>query len=88
MKVSIAYAGENKQLWSNIEIDDSATVETAIAASQILEQCPEINLKTQKIGIFGKLTRLNAPLAEGDRIEIYRKIIRVFDEDDDDDDDD
>lgn len=84
MKVSIAYAGENKQLWSNIEIDDSATVETAIAASQILEQCPEINLKTQKIGIFGKLTRLNAPLAEGDRIEIYRKIVRVFDEDDDD----
>ncbi|SER20493.1 hypothetical protein SAMN03080615_04345 [Amphritea atlantica] len=87
MKVSIAYAGESKQLWSDIEIDDSATVETAIQASQILEQCPEINLKTQKIGIFGKLTRLNAALEEGDRIEIYRKIIRVFDEDDDDEDD-
>ena len=88
MKVSIAYAGEKKQLWSDIEIDDSATVETAIEASQILEQCPEINLKTQKIGIFGKLTRLNAALEEGDRIEIYRKIIRVPDDDDDDEDDD
>lgn len=88
MKVSIAYAGESKQLWSIIDIDDDATVETAIEVSDILQQCPEINLKTQKIGIFGKLTKLTAPLEEGDRIEIYRKITRVFDEEDDDDDDD
>ena len=88
MKVSIAYAGEEKQLWYEFDIDDESTVETAIDASGILTECPEINVKRQKIGIFGKYTKLTAPLHDGDRIEIYRQITRVLDEDDDEDDDD
>jgi len=86
MKVAVAYAGRNRQEWLNLDVDEGATVEDAIIASGILQRCPEINLKTQKVGIFGKMCKLNATLSEGDRVEIYRKIVRVLDEDDDDDD--
>ena len=37
-------------------------------------QFPEIDLDHQKIGVFGKLTRLDAVLEEGTRVEIYRPI--------------
>ena len=69
-------------------------MEQAILHSGLLRQFPEINLDRQKVGIFGKLVKLNAPVKEGDRIEIYRPITadpktvrrrRIGDEDDDDD---
>lgn len=88
MKVAVAYASSNKQEWLKVNLTDEATVEDAIIESGILQRFPEINLKTQKVGIFGKMTKLSAKLADGDRVEIYRKIVRVMDEDDDDDDDD
>ena len=46
----------------------------AIENSGLLQQFPEIDLETQKVGIFGKLTKLDAKLQEGSRIEIYRPI--------------
>jgi hypothetical protein len=35
---------------------------------------PQIDLTQQKVGIFGKLVKLDAPLQPGDRVEIYRPI--------------
>ncbi len=86
MKVSIAYATEETQLWRTLEIGETATVEDTIAQSGLLDTF-HIDLKTQKVGIFGKVVKLNANLKEGDRIEIYHPITRILDEDDDEDDD-
>ena len=36
---------------------------------------PEIDINAPKVGIFGKLTKLDATLNPGDRIEIYRPLI-------------
>ena len=41
----------------------------------LLERFPEIDLATNKVGIFGKAAALSATLTEGDRIEIYRPLI-------------
>jgi len=74
MKISIAYASPTRQAWLNVEVPDGATVRGAIERSGILKQFPEIDLEQQKVGIFSKLTKLDAALADGDRIEIYRPI--------------
>lgn len=74
MNVGICYAKAARQLWVNIEVPDDATVQDAIELSGVLEKFPEIDLEEQKVGIFGKLTKLDAKLAEGDRVEIYRPI--------------
>ena len=87
MKVSIAYASGENQIWKNLDVADGTTVEEVISESGLLELFP-LDLKKQKIGIFGKFTKLTATVKEGDRIEIYNAITRVLDEDDDDDDDD
>ena len=74
MKVSVTYALQRRQTLINVELSEGATVKDAIEKSGILKQFPEIDLKQQKIGIYSKITKLDAPLTDGDRIEIYRPI--------------
>jgi putative ubiquitin-RnfH superfamily antitoxin RatB of RatAB toxin-antitoxin module len=74
MNVGIAYVAPDSHVWLRIEVPEGATVREAIARSGILLRFPEIDLSCQKVGIFGKLTRLDGPVSEGDRVEIYRPI--------------
>lgn len=87
MKISIAYANTESQSWQNLTVDEGTTVKDAIEKSGFLELFPLINLDKDKVGIFGKLTKLTTQVKDGDRIEIYQPIIRKLDEDEDEDDD-
>ena len=93
MQIAVAYSEPAQQVWLRIEVPEDITVEQAIIKSGILRQFPHIDLTDQKVGLFGKLTKLAATLKPGDRIEIYRGIVadpktvprrRMGDEDDDD----
>jgi len=75
MNIGIAYADKFKQVWLKLDVPAGSTVHQAIEKSGLLEQFPEIDLDRQKIGIFGKITRLDTLLEEGNRVEIYRPII-------------
>ena len=75
MQIGVAYSEPGQQIWLNIEVPDEATVSEAIERSGILKQFPHIDLKTQKVGVFGRLVKLDAALKPGDRVEIYRAII-------------
>jgi len=75
MIVGVAYAKAAQQVWTNIEVPTGATIQDAIDLSGILSKFPEIKLDDQKVGVFGKVSALDTPLKEGDRVEIYRPII-------------
>ncbi len=75
MQVAVAYSDVGQQLGLNIEVPDETGVKEAIKRSGVLKQFPQIDLATQKVGIFGRLVKLEAALKPGDRIEIYRPII-------------
>lgn len=75
MQVGVAYSEPAQQSWVNIEVPENTTVGEAIARSGLLAQYPHIDLEAQKVGIFGKVVKLDAPLKPGDRVEIYRPII-------------
>lgn len=74
MNVGVAYAGNKKHVWLKLDVPDGSTVREVIDISGLLHQFPEIDLETQKVGIFGKLTKLDAVVEDGNRIEIYRPI--------------
>jgi putative ubiquitin-RnfH superfamily antitoxin RatB of RatAB toxin-antitoxin module len=74
MNVGVCYAEADRQLWMRLEVPDESTVEEAIKLSGVLKLYPEINLGTQKVGIFGKIATLETTVKEGDRVEIYRQI--------------
>ncbi len=75
MKFEVAYGRMDKQALLTVESATPLTVEQAIENSGILQRFPEIDLAGCKVGIFGKATRLDALLSEGDRVEIYRPLI-------------
>lgn len=76
IEIEIAYLRPDRQFLQSLSLEPGACVETAITASGILKQCPEINLDQQKIGIFGQICDLNTPLKTGDRVEIYRPLAK------------
>lgn len=93
MNVGVCYAEADRQTWLRLEVPDDSTVQQAIELSGLLSLYPNIDLVKQKVGIFGKLAKLDAAVKEGDRVEIYRPITadptqvkrRPIDVDDDDD---
>lgn len=87
MRISVAYALRHQQWWFDVDISEGSTVVAAIHKSGIMSLADNIELETQKVGVFGKIVPLDTLLAEGDRVEIYRPITWQPDEEDDDDDD-
>ena len=74
MNVGVAYADTVNQIWMKLEVPDNSTVGDVIARSGVLERFPEIDLEVNKVGVFGSVARLNKPVKDGDRVEIYRPI--------------
>ena len=75
IQVEIVYARPDEQVLEQLKVSADATVESVIHQSGFLERFPEIDLGSNKVGVFGKATPLSAKLTEGDRIEIYRPLI-------------
>src|SRR3989304_2671784 len=73
--VEVAYALPHEQVIIPVKMAEGATAEAAIKASGIVNKFPEIDLSTSKIGVFGKLSKLDAVLRNLDRVEIYRPLI-------------
>lgn len=75
LRVEVAYARPDEQVIIPIEAPEGATVEQVIALSRIQERFPDIDLKTAKVGVFGKLGKLSTVVRTGDRVEIYRPLL-------------
>ena len=73
--VEVVYALPDKQILKRLDVPEGTTVAQAIALSKIIWQFPEIDLTKNKLGICGKLTKLDTTLRHQDRIEIYRPLI-------------
>ncbi len=75
MMVEVTYAEPETQVIIPLTVDEGTTLEQAICQSGVLESFPNIDLAVNKVGVFGKLGKLNQVLRERDRVEIYRKLI-------------
>lgn len=75
INIEVAYALPDQQVILSLEVPEDCSVEDAIKRSTILETYPQIDLSTDKVGIFGKMCKLDTTLRNKDRIEIYRKLI-------------
>ena len=73
--VEVAYARPESQVIIPLYVEEGTTIEQAIQQSGVLDSFPEIDLSVNKVGIFGKLSKLEQVLREKDRVEIYRKLI-------------
>lgn len=75
INIEVAYALPEIQVLLPLTVPEGTQLEEAVKLSGILEKFPEIDLANSKVGIWNKVSELNAVLREKDRIEIYRPLI-------------
>jgi putative ubiquitin-RnfH superfamily antitoxin RatB of RatAB toxin-antitoxin module len=75
INIEVVYALPNEQILLKQAVPIGTTVAEAIQTSGILHKQPEIDLTVNKVGIFGKLTKVDTLVCDKDRIEIYRPLI-------------
>ncbi|HVW49171.1 MULTISPECIES: RnfH family protein [unclassified Trinickia] len=75
LSIEVCYARPEAQTLIALTLPAGATVRDALAASGMTTRHPEIDPATAKVGVFGKLATLDTPLADHDRVEIYRPLI-------------
>ncbi|MGU3415713.1 RnfH family protein [Enterobacteriaceae bacterium C34A] len=75
ISVEVVYALPEKQYLQKVSLAEGATVEQAIAASGIIRLRPEIDLASNKVGIWSRAVKLQDEVHDGDRVEIYRPLI-------------
>lgn len=75
IQVEVAYAKPDEQVILAVQAMSGITLSQAVEKSGIMQRFPEIDLKTNKFGIFGKAAKADTPLRDGDRVEIYRPLI-------------
>ena len=73
--VEVAYAMPEQQMIVALKMPEGATVGQAINASGLLNCFPEIAWADIKVGIFGSVCKLDQPLRQADRVEIYRPLL-------------
>lgn len=75
MEIGVTYTEPGQQLWTRIDVPEGTTVGEAIERAGISQRFPQLDLSTQRVGVFGKVVKLDTPLRPGDRVEIYRPIV-------------
>ena len=75
IRVEVVYALPERQYLRNVKLAEGSNVEQAIVASGLLELRSDIDLQSNKVGIYSRPAKLADVLNDGDRVEIYRPLI-------------
>lgn len=75
IQVEVTYAKPERQDSIPVKLPEGSTIREAIEASGLLQRHPEIDLAKTKVGIYGKLSRMETVVRTRDRVEIYRPLI-------------
>lgn len=75
LKVVLVYsaAPRNVREW-HLELAPGSTIAQAIGSANLLQEFPELKALPLQVGIWGKRTDVEQPLADNDRVEIYRPL--------------
>jgi len=72
--VEVCYARADVQAVAAVKVAAGSTVVEAVRRSGLLQRFPEIDLKANIVGVFGKKVTLDRRLSDGERVEIYRPL--------------
>ena len=76
VRVEVVYAQPAVQHLVSVELAAGANVRLAIERSGLLQNFKEIDLTHTRFGIFGRLVTLDTPVQDGERVEIYRALLK------------
>jgi len=72
--IEVAYAEPDKQMVVPLQVPVGTSAREAVSRSGLQEHFADIDLNDVNLGVFGNPVTPCAPLAQGDRVEIYRPL--------------
>ena len=73
MLIEVVVAGTRHAISKSYSIDPPATVGDALARAMLDPAFAGVDFAAA-VGVFGRIARVDAPLRDGDRVEIYRPL--------------
>ncbi len=73
LTVTVVYCAPGVEDLSTVQLPRGSVVRDAIAAAELLTRRLELNDRIDA-GVWGRRCSLDQPLADGDRVEIYRPL--------------
>ena len=74
IEIEVAYAEPGCQVIVPLRVPAGTSAGEAVRLSGLMDRFPAIDPGRDSIGVFGVPVSPTAPLAEGDRVEIYRPL--------------
>ena len=74
--IELAFASPEKQLLIALSLPDDATVADAIRMAKLGAAFPEFRFADMAVGIWGRRVAREQRLQQGDRVELYRELVR------------
>lgn len=75
IRVEVIAAWPDVQPMVSLILDAGSCVRDAIRMSGLAEKYPELEIRPDRIGIFGELCSPDRVLVDGDRVELYRALL-------------
>ncbi len=72
--IEVAVALPDEQVLIELRVPLGATIAEALAAAAIEQRFPELELRPDRLGVFGRPRPPEHVLSAGDRVEIYRPL--------------
>jgi uncharacterized protein len=73
--VTVAYSPAAREVCEiALTLDAGSTVADALKTSVLAERFPELASTQPAVGVWNRKAELSQPLAEGDRVEVYRPL--------------
>ena len=73
--IEVVYPQPQKQEIFTVSLPAGSTLFEAVKASGVMKKYPAIDLAKNKLGVYAKLAKPDAPLRDRDRVEIYSPLI-------------
>ncbi|HEY2678896.1 MAG TPA: RnfH family protein [Steroidobacteraceae bacterium] len=76
IRIEIVYAEPRRSIAKSFTLTSGSVVLDALRMASADPDFSKVVLESSPVGIFGRLTRKDQILADGDRIEIYRQLMQ------------
>lgn len=74
--IELAFASPEKQVLLALQLVEGATVDDAIRKADLGATFPQYRFGEMAVGIWGKRVTREQRLNRGDRVEVYRELVR------------
>jgi uncharacterized protein len=75
IRVTVVYALPDAATEIEVRLPAGATVADAVERSGLAARHPDADIPRRPVGVFGERVDRRTPVADGDRVEVYRPLV-------------